>query len=247
MSSDVSRLRATGSLVDSLGAAIRNGEADLANVPGLVLKLTGDNPREGPWREFETQMGRHVSHDSFEEFVTTQPLAGLGCASVRQLTGLCTDDVPEGPRAREAITRACQRDIGVNQHSEGFDNIQTLAPTGTSESAALRRLRKDRPDLLERVLSGELKAHAAMIEAGFRPRTVTVRVADPESAARTLRNGMTEEDRLELARLLNELHSVAQAAASGASVGMFAHARDKPWNMKWNPTMRLTTGSYARH
>ena len=33
---------------------------------------------------------------------------------------------------------------------------------------AVRRLRKDRPDLHGRVLDGELSANAAMIEAGFR-------------------------------------------------------------------------------
>jgi hypothetical protein len=46
--------------------------------------------------------------------------------------------------------------------------IQEVAPTGTSSEAAHRRLRKDRPDLHERVLTGELTANAAMIEAGFR-------------------------------------------------------------------------------
>lgn len=43
-----------------------------------------------------------------------------------------------------------------------------VRPAGTSADAALRRLRKDRPDLHARVLDGELSAHAAMIEAGFR-------------------------------------------------------------------------------
>jgi hypothetical protein len=41
-------------------------------------------------------------------------------------------------------------------------------PTGTSKAYALRRLRKDRPDIHARVLAGEISAHAGMVEAGFR-------------------------------------------------------------------------------
>jgi hypothetical protein len=47
-------------------------------------------------------------------------------------------------------------------------DVQGFAPTGNSAAAALRRLERHRRDLLERVLAGELSAHAAMIEAGFR-------------------------------------------------------------------------------
>ena len=36
----------------------------------------------------------------------------------------------------------------------------------------LARLRRDRPDLAERVTAGELSINAASIEAGFRKRTV---------------------------------------------------------------------------
>src|SRR5208282_3228545 len=43
-------------------------------------------------------------------------------------------------------------------------------PTGNSAANAIRRLRKDRPDIHTRVLAGELSAHAGMIEAGFRKK-----------------------------------------------------------------------------
>jgi hypothetical protein len=45
-------------------------------------------------------------------------------------------------------------------------------PTGTSAAAALRRLERHRPDILNRVLAGELSPHAGMLEAGFRKRVV---------------------------------------------------------------------------
>jgi hypothetical protein len=53
-----------------------------------------------------------------------------------------------------------------------------LAPTGTSTAAALRRLRKHRPDLHELVLADQMSAHAAMIKAGLRkPRPPEERAA----------------------------------------------------------------------
>lgn len=55
------------------------------------------------------------------------------------------------------------------------DNI-TISPRGTSQSYAFRRLRKERPDLLERVIAGELKPGAAMEQAGFRKLIRSVRM-----------------------------------------------------------------------
>lgn len=52
--------------------------------------------------------------------------------------------------------------------------LEKTAPTGTSTAAALRRLRKHRPDLHAAVLAGRMTAHAAMVAAGFRPKTITV-------------------------------------------------------------------------
>jgi hypothetical protein len=54
-----------------------------------------------------------------------------------------------------------------------------VRPSGNSAAAALRRLERHRPDILERVLAGEISAHAGAVEAGFRKRR----------AARALRRG----------------------------------------------------------
>jgi len=65
------------------------------------------------------------------------------------------------------------------------DNVHKPRPSGNSEEAALRRLRKDRPDLYQRVIEKKLSAHGAMVQAGFRPRTITVPV-DVKAAAAVL-------------------------------------------------------------
>ena len=56
----------------------------------------------------------------------------------------------------------------------------------------LKRLKRDRPDLAERVVAGEMSAHAAAIEAGFRKKATAA-----EQVARLLPKLSDEEfDRL---------------------------------------------------
>lgn len=54
--------------------------------------------------------------------------------------------------------------------NKNSDRKEVSSPMGTTIAYALRRLRKDRPDIHQRVLNGELSAHAGMIEADFRKK-----------------------------------------------------------------------------
>ena len=70
-------------------------------------------------------------------------------------------------------------------HKGGVDNINS-SEGGTSATYALRRLKRDHPELAEKVVSGKLSAHAAAIEAGFRKRTIAVPADNPDSAVAVL-------------------------------------------------------------
>jgi hypothetical protein len=64
---------------------------------------------------------------------------------------------------------------------------------GTSRAYAMRRLKHERVDLLERVRSGELSPHAAMVQAGIRPaRFTVVATSDPEKIADVMRRHLPE-------------------------------------------------------
>lgn len=65
------------------------------------------------------------------------------------------------------------------------DNITLKQSRGTNPTYALKRLKRDRPDLAARVVAGELTPNAAAIEAGFRKRAFSV-PDDPEAAADAL-------------------------------------------------------------
>lgn len=194
--------QANAALVEALGSALREGEHGLKHGPTLLVRVL----REESWRSFVTQRGEQVQHERFEQFVTAVPLRGLG-ASMR-LIGKLVDAI-EDPGARAQAQDLLDQVSGNRQGQRGnfLYNIQEVAessaPTGTSREAGLRRLRKDRPDLHAEVLAGHLTAHAAMVQAGFRRKSVTVPVDKPENTARALRRNLEPEAVAELARLLS--------------------------------------------
>jgi len=95
-------------------------------------------------------------------------------------------------------------DLQLNQFIKP-DNIRlnnsVKLDYGTEANYTIRRLKRDRPDLAEKVIANELSANAAAIEAGFRIKSITIPL-DPERAARSIRQHFTEQQIRELIELL---------------------------------------------
>lgn len=187
-------------LVERLSRSMAYGPKLLDDVPGHVVKICAKNEDGEPnWKRFVTRTGNEVHHEDFRSFVTTKPLAGLGC-SVEALERACSDDSDAMAALDEALRRPAHRPARKAQPDpepddadpKSLDNVKGYAD-GNSQRQALRRLRKDRPDLLERVKTREMSANAAMILAGFRPATLTLRLTEPERvAAAILRKAETD-------------------------------------------------------
>ena len=197
------KLREADAIVDSLGKAMQSGETGLRYVPALLLRVVN----EDLWRErVIAQTGERVAFERFLDFVTTQPLEGLG-ADLPALRRLCADN----PAALDAIDRATKQPEGGDKRSAAYkntvDNINGDRPDGTSAAYALRKLRSDAPDAHARVLAGELSPHAAMVEAGFRRKTLQI-PTDVEGAAQVLMRRFTYDDLCRLVQLLAECIAV---------------------------------------
>lgn len=192
------RQRAT--LVDALSSSIDHGEQSLGLVPGLLCRII----KEHAWQDFQTKMGKTVHHDSFESFVTARALDGLG-TTVQVIYNIVKEDKTTLDLLDQALQRPDGNPSGANQYQEGtVDNVNSSSrPSGNSTSQALRRLRKDRPDLHARVLANELSSHAAMIEAGFRKKAVMVDLNAPNAAERIMEKA-NQDILKELLRLLLE-------------------------------------------
>jgi hypothetical protein len=134
---------------------------------------------------------------SWEDFCATPAPHGLGY-SPTALQGL----IDARPTAAELDARDAQRQRPAHRPRKTDNNVNGYShPEGNAAAGALRRLRKDRPDLHARVLAGELSPHAAAVQAGFRPRTITLPL-DVERAGATLRRHFAVADRARLAALL---------------------------------------------
>ncbi len=166
-----------GAIVAALGSAVSHGNENVAQIPALLVQIIDDDR----WRHFITKMGEEVTYARFEDFAATPPTAGLGIK-----VGVLKRLVDGDSVAVDALDRVMPGEPG--RRTDLVDNINEVdRPTGTSEAATVRRLRKDRPDLHAQYLAHELSANAAAILAGFRPKTFTVRADRPESIAATLR------------------------------------------------------------
>lgn len=186
--------RANAALVDALGSALRSGDHGLKTVPALLKRVL----QEESWREFVTQRGDVVRYERFADFVVTPPLKGIG-ASVALVRRVVADDLV----AVDLLNQALSGRQGAR--TDLVDNIHEVPrPDGTSKAAALRRLRKDAPELHAEVLAGHLSAHAAMLQAGFRKRTISVPVEDPGATARALRKHLSSAAIADLVRILAE-------------------------------------------
>lgn len=201
----VDKYRESDEFVSSLRSALIRGEAGLANVPGLLKRII----KEDMWQErVVSQTGELVHFNSFREFVETKPLEGLG-ASIDLIKRICGDDL----ETLDLIDKATALPHGTNRFTNpkvDNDNIIIYEPEkaeqGTSKEYALRTLREKRPDLHEKVIAGEKSPHAAMVEAGFRKKSLTVPL-DPEPAARTILKNFTREQLTVLLEvILKELH-----------------------------------------
>lgn len=188
-------LRASWDTVQDCAAFLHRAETGLGQFPSALKRLL----QTEAWREFELPSGEMVIYERFADFVAADLPRGLGAdaAIVRRM-------VAEDAEALSLLDAAVQR---PNHRPLSSDNSTTYDDSdpnmrGTSKDYALRKLRTDAPELHERVLAGSLSAHAAMVEAGFRPRTFTVRADRPQSVARSLRKNLSLEQLTELRQLL---------------------------------------------
>lgn len=174
-------LRQRATLVEALSSSLEHGGTALGTVPKAVARVL----QEGAWREFVTSRGEHVVHQRFADFVTTPPLKGLG-SNIELVRRIVADDA----ETTDLLDQALQRSVG----NPGIGNNVPDRPAGNTQAKALRRLRKDAPELHADVLAGRLSAHGAMVQAGFRPKTVSVPVTKPDAVARALLKYMSADD-----------------------------------------------------
>lgn len=201
------QLAANGTLVQLLQSALSHADSNAKTIPGLFVSITeGEAWREYAYTDRPDKVFRWNAAD-FRRFIEA-PRKDGGCETPVGVLVRMLWDTPAWESFQE-LTRGKVGGQAGNQNAKAEETIRNSItdrlsadavdspPTlrvrdysreskqGDSVGYCLRRLGKSRPDLLEKVRAGDLSAHAAMVEAGFKERQITIPV-DPAKAARRL-------------------------------------------------------------
>jgi hypothetical protein len=131
--------------------------------------------KEERWKQLTDDKDKPFQ--SWEDYVQYPEPNGLGMAPAS--AKLVMEELDDSRLLGDVLVADAADRKAKEQQPHGGDrskldnkkgDINLAYPTGTSRAAALRRLRKDRPDIHARVLRGELTPNAGMIEAGFRKK-----------------------------------------------------------------------------
>ncbi len=178
------------------------------NNVNIVPKVFEDVAADEAWREFV--LGENPDHvfrfgpADFRRFIEAPRKEG-GCETPIHVLERMLRGTPSWETFLE-LTRGEPGAPAGNQNAAkppgtNCDNVTVCSPdqtppapppTGNAVSYALRRLSKERRDLYELVRDGKLSAHAAMVQAGFRDKQITLPV-DPGKAGRLLARHFTRE------------------------------------------------------
>ena len=194
--------RYAGSMVRTLLEALTYGPSRFNTIPVYLRDVIEDNLWQ---RRYCSQFCQRFEFEQFRAFVEAPVPDGLG-HTVEQLKHYCrmADDLATLDLIDQALQRPAGASVGNNNAAKVDEKLQTtvdivnscfpaeplttktrrpVRPTGNSAEQALRRLRKERPELHARVLAQEVTPHAAMVAAGYRQRTLAVPVTPAGFAA----------------------------------------------------------------
>lgn len=161
-------------VVNALQQEIGRGSAKLFDtVPYLLRTVIED-------RAWLSKSDKHGDRfESFEAFVSHPLWWGLE-SSIEELIAYCRNAPDVQQLIREQVSAASTRSEAGAKGGRGNKAVGNTRCFDEANTAtyALRRLKRDRPDLAEKVVAGALSAHAAAVEAGFRAPTWTA-PADP--------------------------------------------------------------------
>lgn len=167
------------------------GEQAFQTVPLILAKVI----RKELWRNRKDQNGQPFT--SFESFVAHKLWWGLE-SSIDDLLAYCRKDEATRRLVLAAADRAMTMEEAGAKGGRGKKADSNTTSFNRGATYSLKRLKRDRPDLADKVIAGELSANAAAIEAGFRKKTITI-PDDPVAITKALVRRFGVLDALRLA------------------------------------------------
>lgn len=151
-----------GQLVDTAYGSYREAGSGLKYFPALMKKIISNKA----W-EKRVKQGKVIELSSLRDLITKAPIEGWG-EDPAKIEALIRDDVEALAMWREAMLGEEGGDKRSGNRITNNNVIGGLSVQGNSRSYTVARLKQQAPELFEKVVSGELSANAAAIQAGFR-------------------------------------------------------------------------------
>jgi len=173
-----------GQICRSAYDSLRSTEFGLSNFPGLLKKII----RHRAWEcrhlvtEDGTPKGKIVKLASLRELITEKPLRGWG-EDVRAVEAVIKDDPECLAMFREAMKEH------HNQHTCNRNNVTAAdVSTGNSRAYSIDRVKRAcEPEVVAKVMSGEMSPNAALVKAGIRENRQVYIPREPAKAVEKLR------------------------------------------------------------
>lgn len=162
-------------VIEALQQEMGRGSAKLFDVVPTLLRTVLD---EHAWELRTDKAGRPFG--SFEAFVAHPLWWGLE-STVDDLIAYCRN----APEVQQQIRLEMGKLPAHGEIGGGHSRDSNTTSDDRGATYALRRLKRDAPELAAQVIAGEISANAAAIQAGFRKRMVTL-PADPEALAQAI-------------------------------------------------------------
>jgi len=188
-----------GAIVDALREALEKEDL-LRLFPHWLLQTI----QEEAWRHFSNTTTNEIYEWSdFDAFIKAKRPRGLGIkGGVKQVHIECKFYADQGHD--DAIAALRELDLMLPEpmsHQEagttgGRGKKASSDTTGFSRASRngfLARLKRDHPELADKVINGEISAYAAAVEAGYRHRLIRIDQIDPEHAAVMIRKNCTAD------------------------------------------------------
>lgn len=187
--------KANGHLVEQLATSAIYASGHLTRSPHFLLAML----EAEAWKHFADPHTRQLyEYDDIDVFARARIPAGLQIPDgVAGLIRICQNIPGEDADKSLRILRGLIPEAPPHEKTKGGRGKKTDSnATGLDrgQTYLIRRLKRDLPELASRVISGELSAHAAAVEAGIRQRMVQVPTT-PDGFIRAIRKYLTEQER----------------------------------------------------
>lgn len=170
-----------GQLCQSTIESLYEATGGMKQFPGLLKKIIANKA----W-ERRLSKGKVIELASLRELITEKPVRGWG-EDVRTVEAVIKDDPECLAMFREAMVQhgGDRKSEAIKSNNVTIDSEQS---TGNSRAYSIDRVKREcEPEVVAKVMSGEMSPNAALVKAGIRENRQVYVPKEPAKAVEKLR------------------------------------------------------------